>query len=560
MADADGVALRRRLAGALWPGAALALLWLLYSLPGTVTSGDGRMLQLPVEPFLAAALLMLAGPGPRRSWVLPLASVAGLAGVVQILDQALGHGLGRPLNPVLDAALAPRLVELATGAVGPWITALIVAGLVLALLGLFLALAWAGAVLAAPGRRAAGLGLLLVTLGGWQLGASGPFSAHLGPTLAAIAERSAESWQDRRRFARELARAPFGPAPQPRPALEGHDVIVVFIESYGRQALADARYTPEVRPALDRLEAAAGAADLALRSGWAEAPTIGGQSWLSHASFLSGLAVTNQIRHGMLMEDPPPLLSHIFAGAGWRSVLVMPAITRPWPEAGRLGFEVRRFADDLGYAGAPYNWVTMPDQYTLHAFEEGERRGEEGERRGEAPPLFAMLALISSHAPWTPLPPVLDDWSRIGDGRLFSRWADAGDPPEILWLDRARVRQQYAKAVAYSLRSLAAYLEHMRDGPFLMIAMGDHEAGAIVSGAGRRSIVPVHLIASDPGLLDGLAPEGFVAGAVPEAEAPVRPMRRLGRMILAPPRPEAGVVAVERGAVSRRGGAVSRRE
>ena len=58
-------------------------------------------------------------------------------------------------------------------------------------------------------------------------------------------------------------------------------------------------------------------------------------------------------------------LTRAFAEAGYRTVALKPAITRPWPEGDRLGFAQIYAAADLGYAGKPYNWVTMPDQYTL---------------------------------------------------------------------------------------------------------------------------------------------------------------------------------------------------
>jgi hypothetical protein len=69
--------------------------------------------------------------------------------------------------------------------------------------------------------------------------------------------------------------------------------------------------------------------------------------------------------------------------------------------------------------------------------------------------LFAEVTLVSSHAPWTPVAQVLEDWSAIGDGSVFSEWAEAGDPPEVVWRDPERVREQYARAIDYVLRVLA---------------------------------------------------------------------------------------------------------
>ena len=88
----------------------------------------------------------------------------------------------------------------------------------------------------------------------------------------------------------------------------------------------------------------------------------------------------------------------------------MPAITLAWPEADYFGYDRVLAAADLGYRGQPFNWVTMPDQFTLAAFE---RRLLDPAPRA---PVFAEIALISSHAPWTPIPPLLP-WEAIGRRR-----------------------------------------------------------------------------------------------------------------------------------------------
>src|SRR3546814_13572619 len=89
---------------------------------------------------------------------------------------------------------------------------------------------------------------------------------------------------------------------------------------------------------------------------------------------------------------------------------------------------------------------------------------------------MATLALISSHAPWTPIPPVID-WADVGDGSVFGRYAEAGDPPAVVWRDTGRVRTQYARPLDYVLRPPAAFVEqHGRDA-LLLVVLGDpHQA------------------------------------------------------------------------------------
>jgi hypothetical protein len=153
----------------------------------------------------------------------------------------------------------------------------------------------------------------------------------------------------------------------------------------------------------------------------------------------------------------------------------------------------------------------MPDQFTLSALE---RRllGRPGDD-----PLFAEVALISSHAPWVPIPPVID-WEDVGDGRVFDRWATSGDPPEVVWRDRDRVRLQYRKAIDYSIRVLGEFALRHADDPPLLVILGDHQPARFVSQSDSFD-VPVHII-GPPALIADLDGWGWSYGLVPETQAP----------------------------------------
>ena len=156
----------------------------------------------------------------------------------------------------------------------------------------------------------------------------------------------------------------------------------------------------------------------------------------------------------------------------------------------------------------------MPDQYTL-----SRARAARARRRASAP-LFAEVSLISSHAPWTPVAPVLEDWDAIGDGSVFSRWAEQGDPPDVVWRDPERVRHQYTLALDYVLGVLGSYAARFVDERTLLILVGDHQPAPLITGEGASRDVPMHVISGDPALL-----EPFLASASPPACGP----RRTGR-------------------------------
>jgi hypothetical protein len=225
----------------------------------------------------------------------------------------------------------------------------------------------------------------------------------------------------------------------------------------------------------------------------------------------------------------------------------MPAITRPWSAAAYYGYDRVLDAAALDYAGPPFNWVTMPDQFTL------DRLQRRALSDPDDAPVFAEVALISSHAPWTPVPELVP-WAEVGDGTVFGRFAGRGDPPAVVWQDPERVRRQYRAALGYSLDAVAAFLRDRLDPDSVVLLLGDHPPAPLVTGPDAPRQVPVHLIAP-PEVTAAVADWGWTAGARPGADAPVWRMDALKRRLLdafdAPteaPRPAGGTTAAVTGA------------
>jgi hypothetical protein len=403
--------------------------------------------------------------------------------------------------------------------VGVGVAALAVVGAVLALGAALAALWWATGVWSRPvvHRRPAALAALAL---GALATADALAPRGLGlPTHASttrvVGERVAQTratWRDLEGFRRSTTDDPIAARPPNLAGLADRDVILIFIESYGRSSLVNPLYRPTHAGALLEAEAMLAEQGLAMRSAWITAPTVGGQSWLSHATLVSGLWIDNQSRYGALLASPRRTLHRASQAAGRRTVAIKPAHTIPWPEGAFFGFDAIHDAAGLGYRGVPFNWVTMPDQFTLTAFDRLERN------RMPRPPLTAQIALVSSHAPWTPVAPVLP-WEDVRDGSVFAPFAAAGDPPEVVWRDPDRIREQFRQSIAYSLTVVGEYLErHAGDGA-LTVVLGDHEPAAFVAGVESRE-VPIHLI-GPPTLLARLDAWGFTPGLVPGEDAPV---------------------------------------
>ncbi len=497
---------------------ALAVLYALLAAPNHPGALDPAALSVFPLELPAVVLLLLLLPG-RVARAVTSAALTALT-AMRLADLAAFAAFARPFNPALDLGLVPAAWRLTSGTVGAPLAFAAALAIALALGFVALTAWWASGRIAraAPARRAPLVALLLPALALPALDATrraDPPGAAAATRLAfehgrdAIAARA-----DLARFRAEAATDPEAARPQ-FAALAGTDIFVIFVESYGRSALDNPRYAPTIRRTLTEAQSDLAARGLAARSAFLTAPMVGGQSWLAHGTLLSGLRLDTDARYRALLASPRKSLTHFAGEAGWTVVAVMPAITLAWPEAAYFGYDRILAAADLGYRGRAFNWVTMPDQFTLAAF-------EQLALARPRPPVFAEIALISSHAPWTPIPPLLP-WDALGDGHVFDAAAAAGDAPEIVWRDQDRVRDQYRQALAYSLATVAAFAAREAGDRALIVVLGDHQPAAFVSEDPDGREVPIHIIGA-PEVLARLDGWHWTAGLLPGAEAPVWPM------------------------------------
>ena len=502
---------------------ALLLVWVALALPNHPGAFTWGALTLVPLDLAAAALLLLAAP---RAWRI-VAALLWAATVMKLVDLAGYMALGRALNPATDLVLVPLGWALLRDVLGLPAALGAALALVLAAWLLWRALAWAAARLAAraPGPRArpalafgvlAAAGLAVAETAGRLDPPGEAFTTRLAweHVRDAVAARRALA-----AFRAEAAAEAARPPETVLPALAGRDVLIVFVESYGRSALEAPAYAPRLRALLAGLEPRLAAAGLAVRSGWLASPVAGGQSWLARASALSGLPISDEARYRALLASSRRTLPQLAQGAGWRSVALVPAITRPWPEAAWMGYDRVLAAQDLGYAGPSFGWAPAPDQFALAALE----RAELGP--GPRAPVIAEIALVSSHAPWTPLP-TLRPWPALGDG---SDYRAEGPSAEALWRDPEAVRAHYAAAVAYSLGAAVEFA--LRHPEALTLILGDHPPAPFVALAPGRD-VPAHLI-GPPALVDRAAAWGWTPGLRPGPEVASRPMSGLRDALLA---------------------------
>lgn len=442
----------------------------------------------------------------------------------------VGHGathqiLARPLNVYFDINLLSASYHLLEGNLGPAAAILIFIAVGVLLLVLLLLIGKAlkpGTIRGVPASSVTAL-ILVATLVFSVLEIRDQRQLQFART-SAWDTLSFQLYQVRSTHrARQdfTAAAPEGPRPaSAMPGLADVDVLLIFVESYGATVLELDRFREIVIPTLERKEIRLREEGLSMATGLLEAPIRGGQSWLAHATTLSGRWIDNQLWYRLLLDSYRNSLIDDFRATGHKTMTVMPAITMAWPEGRQHGWDRIYAARDLGYAGPPLNWVTMPDQFTLDRFQRT--------LRPNAPrPLFAQIALISSHAPWTPIIEVEEDWDAIGDGSIFERWRDYGDPPQVLWQDMERVRDHFAMSVEYSMHVSLEWAARFLDDDTLLILLGDHQPAAVITGHEASGAVPVHIISRNPDLVEPFRQRGFIDGLIPDYPAPAPRMSEL---------------------------------
>lgn len=504
------------LPGFLIAGLALNLLLVL---PAWWRDGAFGSVWLAPEAWLAPALVMLAPRAWTPSLRVVLAALLALAVVAGGFDGLLRSVLSRPLNVFLDILMLEAGFHLIDGSMGR--AAAVAASALVALVAV--GLGWLVWRLLPPGPTRA-RPVLIVLIAAVLLCLPGPGSRWPGiePVIVTLINEQAIALEDSLAARRNLVVAERSPAfrAQALPGLAGRDVYIVLIESYGIDALYQDRYAQTVQPVLDQWQQALSSAGFEIASGQLKAPIRGGQSWLAQTTVLSGLALDNQLWYRMLLDRDIDLLTDDFRASGHASVKVSPAIIMDWPEGEQLGFDELHTAKNMAYRGPALGWVTMPDQYSLFHF--SERIRPRFERS-----IFAQIALISSHWPWTPVIEPIADWSTIGQGEVFERWRDAGESPLSLWLEPERMRQHYVDSLVYSLEVTFDWARHYLPDDALLIVLGDHQPASIITGRDASAAVPVHVISADSGLLDPFMQRGFAPGMTPGSTSTAAGMDRL---------------------------------
>jgi hypothetical protein len=229
-------------------------------------------------------------------------------------------------------------------------------------------------------------------------------------------------------------------------------------------------------------------------------------SWLAHATLLTGIRTTNQLEYDLLGVHKPRSMARILHEAGYHTVLLEPNTNRKSRSADFYDFDETYSSWNFDYAGPPFAWATMPDQYVLDFAQRKVVDVAQG-------PLFATYVLVSSHAPWSHVPTLVHDWSRVGNGAIYR--SHPLKRANLDWSNFSQAAEPYLTSILYDLDVLRSYLTEFVHDDSLVIILGDHQPVSEVTDNSSSWAVPIHVMSRDAGLVAPFVSRGYSQGMVP---------------------------------------------
>ncbi len=294
-------------------------------------------------------------------------------------------------------------------------------------------------------------------------------------------------------------------------ALGGRDVYLIMLESVGAITYDDAHAARTLGPSRERFAADIAASGRHVVTAFFRSPTFAGGSDLAQLGVLSGIDLSDPMRHDLLLTTQRPTLISLFKAQGYQTFGLYPALNWEWPERAFYGFDVFLERRDLGYAGPAMGFWELPDQFTAARFEKIHPRDN------GAPPRFVFFPTITCHLPFSPVPPYQADWSRVLAAQPF----DEAETHQTLaqkpnWLNMA---PDYLRMVNYTYQWLGAYFRQPEPREAIYVLVGDHQPAASITGEGASWDVPVHIVSRDSKLLGRFIEQGFRPGMEPPRQA-----------------------------------------
>lgn len=470
--------------------------------------------------LLGIAVWLRRGAALPRTVAWSMGALLLLVGLLRAADIMVPWYFGRYFNAAVDLKFLPVFYNIVKEAMPPTGFVLILAGLVVglvagvAILRYALGALWHGMAARRPEPFAiAGVGVACLwlavppTTGGENL-VTAKAAQVVGHNLRVILDADGVRREHQARIDSAVAARPVVTNLR---KLAGHNVLLVFIESYGAINFKDPDFAAVQMDTIKAFERRVQEAGYRVYSDALVSPITGGGSWMAHATFTTGIRIDNQDFYDQVLTGNFDALGGVLRNDGWRTVAAMPRMQQPWPEGAFFGFDKIYNDFSFGYSGRRFSWESMPDQLVLekmHRFELAEPRQ----------PVFIQYVLSSSHTPFDLIPTLVDDPTKLTDGTNYFE-----HPAQPFPVRDGRVFENvagYQAAIRYSLDSIGHYLaERLKDNS-LIIVLGDHQPPLSVAAATRDKSVPIHVLSRDPAMVAPFAAAGWAPGMVPTFQSP----------------------------------------
>jgi hypothetical protein len=472
----------------------------------------------PEFVLLWVALLLIVWRRKTLSpgWLLGLTLAYMVLVTGRYFDTTAPALFGRDINLYWDGLQIPRVLWVTLKSYPLWISLLVAAALAALLWISFVSLRWAirtAANQAAPYALARPWALLLtagasvlVIANVYGVRETWPYvSKPALPTYIRQTKLLLTAWSERD-LQKALPASP--PFTSDLGALAGRDVNLLFWESYGQVAYTVPQINDALLPSRQALAQQIKDSGLQVVSAYVASTTFGGASELAHIALLTGIDTGNPNTHDLLITTDRPTLTGLFKQRGYEVHGFYPALTWDWPE--KVFYRFDRFSDarDLGYKGPKLGYWTVPDQYAIARYQ------ELNPIRAETPKRLFFYPSITSHMPFHPVPPYQADWKKLLSDTPF----DAQQMAQVQaqkeeWFN---MRPGYIGMMNYNYQWFTGLLAQPKARDALYIVLGDHQPAANVTGEGATWDVPVHIISSQPALLQRLVERGFQPGLTPQ--------------------------------------------
>lgn len=288
------------------------------------------------------------------------------------------------------------------------------------------------------------------------------------------------------------------------------NIHLIFIESYGSVATLADYCQPLFTKLASQLDTQLVENGWSVASNYSKSPVMGGRSWLAMTTALIGGRIEDQVQYTELINKHQtfPHIADYFNSQAYETYRVSTMATSKNIDSLNMitipnlfwGFDHRLMFGNIPYKGYKYDWYGgIPDQYTLsYLMEEVFPK--------ETKPYFMSFITMSSHAPWSNPPPIVDNWRSL-DTLLHPYSAER--PAKTMHI------KQYWDAMEYQLKVLTEVINQYGKEEDIFIVLGDHQPGALEWKLYKRFnkwTTPIHVIAKDSAFVQSFHQHGFTEG------------------------------------------------